>query len=60
MPKVSFVAAERGVKTTRVRVDEKVLHLGGEPVEVTKRQLERLRALPGLRFQVQKDEQQDS
>ncbi len=54
MLKVRFIGTSNpGESVGAAQVDEVVLERNGEPQEVTKKQLERLRDLHGHRFEVQ-------
>lgn len=52
MPKVRFLGTNDATDNVEAaQVDDVVLEKGGEPQEVTKKQLERLRDLTGHRFE---------
>lgn len=51
MPLVKFLGTTPARRVRSARVDDVVLERNGEPQQVTAKQLERLRELPGYRFE---------
>jgi len=55
VPKVKFTKADDSTEV--VEIDDKTLHLGGEPVELTQDQYKRVQALDGLSFSAGKGDE---